>query len=131
MRNLLLATSLTALLASACTDGVGTLADPPVLKVTSPERSTIREGAGQVVVQGTVSANPDTGASIKSVKVNNVPAVLGADGSFQATIIVEPGATLITTEAVDEKGGVATDTRSVEAGQLRAPGSNIENALTM
>ncbi len=132
MRNLLLlATSVTALLASACSDEVGQLADPPVLKVTSPVRSTIQEGAGQVVVQGTVSSNELTGSPIKSVMVNNVKAVVGADGAFQATITVTPGATLITTEALDEKGGKASDTRSIEAGQLRAPGSNIENAITM
>ena len=131
MRNLLLATSLLALTASACTDGVGTLADPPVLKVTSPARSTMREGAGQVVVQGTVTPNEVTLSPIKSVMVNNVRAVVGADGTFQATINVEPGATLINTEAQDEKGGTASDTRSIEAGELRAPGANIENALSM
>lgn len=132
MRTLFLASSLTAaLLASACSDEIATLADPPMLKVTSPARSTIREGAGQVVVQGTVQPNAETMSAIRTVKVNGVSAVVGADGSFQATINVEPGATLITTEAQDEKGGKATDTRSIEAGELRAPGSNIENALTM
>lgn len=131
MRNLFIATSLAALLASACTDPVGTPADPPVLTVTSPARSTVRDGAGQVVVQGTVTANELTGSAIKSVMVNGVKAVVGTDGAFQASINVEPGATLITTEAVDEKGGAATDTRSIEAGQLRAPGANIENAMTM
>jgi len=131
MRNLLLAATSLSLLASACHDEIDTLADPPVLKVTSPARSTIREGAGQVVVQGTVTSNVDTGSPVKSVKVNGVNAVVGADGSFQATINVEPGATLITTEAKDEKGGTATDTRSIEAGELRAPGSNIDNAVTM
>jgi Glucodextranase, domain B len=129
MRNLLLATSLT-LFASACSDELGTLADPPVLKVTSPARSTIRDGAGQVVVQGTVGPN-ESGSPIKKVMVNGVAAVVGADGAFQATLTVTPGATLITTEATAENGGIASDTRSIEAGQLRAPGSNIENAVTM
>jgi hypothetical protein len=130
MRNLLLATSLTLLASvAACNDEVGALPEPPMLKVTSPERSLIRNGAGQLVVQGTVAPGI-TGAAIKKVSVNNVAAVVGADGAFQATIDIKPGATLITTEALDEDGGKATDTRSALAGQLRAPGSNIENAVT-
>jgi len=131
MRNFILASTLLLSSAVGCSDEIAPLPEPPVLKVTSPARSTIREGAGQVVVQGTVSMNADRQSPIKSVKVNGVAAVVGADGSFQATINVEPGATLIHTEAVDDGGGTATDTRSIEAGQLRAPGSNIENAVTM
>jgi Glucodextranase, domain B len=130
MRNLLLASTL-LFSAVGCSDEIAPLPEPPVLKVTSPARSTIREGAGQVVVQGTVSMNAERQSPIKSVKVNGVSAVVGADGAFQATINVTPGATLIHTEAVDDGGGTATDTRSIEAGELRAPGSNIENAVTM
>lgn len=131
MRNLLLfATSLTLLASAACTDELAELPQGPVLKVTSPERSTIRSGAGQVVVTGMATPSDD-GSPVKSVKVNNVPAVVGADGSFQATININPGATLITTEAVGENGGKASDTRSIEAGELRMPGANIENAVTM
>jgi hypothetical protein len=131
MRNLLLfATSLTLLASAACTDSLAELPQGPVLKVISPERSTIRSGAGQLVVTGTVQPNED-GSLVKSVKVNDVPAVVGPDGSFQATININPGATLVTTEAVAENGGKATDTRSVEAGELRMPGANIENALSV
>lgn len=131
MRNLLLATSLTLLAsASACSEQIGELPDPPVLKVTSPERSLIRDGAGQLLVMGTVAPNVD-GVPVKSVKVNGVSAVVGADGQFNAMLDIKPGATLIHTEAVDENGGKASDTRSVEAGELRMPGANIENAVTM
>jgi hypothetical protein len=131
MRNLLfLATSLSLLASAACTDPLAELPQGPVLKVTSPERSLIRAGAGQVVVTGTVQPSAD-GAAVKSVKVNDVAAIVGADGQFSATITVPAGATLITTEAVGENGGKASDTRSVEAGELRMQGANIENALTM
>lgn len=130
MRNLLLFATSLSLLASACSDEVGPLPEPPVLKVTSPARSTVREGAGQVVVAGTVAPNIN-GVPVKSVMVNGVKAVVGADGAFQATVTVAPGATLLTTEALDEAGGKASDTRSIAAGELRAPGSNIENAVTM
>ncbi len=128
MRNLLLATSL-ALLGTACTDSIGELKDPPVLQVTSPERSFIRDHAGTVLVTGTVAPNAD-GTPVSKVMVNNVPATINADGSWMATITVKPGATLIHTEAVDADGGKATDTRSIEAGELRMPGANVENALT-
>lgn len=130
MRNLFLATSLTLLATAACNDTVGDVADPPVLKVTSPQRSLIQERAGLLTVTGTVAPN-ESGALIEKVTVNNVPAAVAADGTFSAAIQVKPGAMLIHTEAVDEAGGKATDTRSVEAGQLRAPSANIENAVTL
>jgi hypothetical protein len=126
MRNLLIATSL---LASACTSGPGTPAEPPVLQVTSPERSLIQDHAGQLVVTGTVAPN-DKGVAVSKVMVNNVPAVVGADGSWTAVLDIKPGATLIHTEATGVDGGVATDTRSVEAGELRAQGAQIDNAIT-
>jgi hypothetical protein len=128
MRNLLLATSL-ALLATACTDSLAELKDPPVLKVTSPQRSFIRDHAGALMVTGTVAPNVD-GTPVDKVMVNNVPATVNADGTWLANIDVKAGATLIVTEATDKAGGKATDTRSIEAGQLRAPGANIENAVT-
>jgi hypothetical protein len=128
MRNLFIATGI-SLLTIACTEQLAPLPDPPVLKVTSPARSTIQDHAGKITVTGTVAPNPE-GDAVKQVMVNNVAAVVGTDGAFSAIIDVKPGATLIHTEAVDVHGGKATDTRSIEAGQLRAPGSNIENAVT-
>ena len=74
MRTLLLATSL-GLLASACTDSLDELREPPVLKVTSPERSFIRDRAGAVTVTGTVAPNSE-GTPIKKVMVNNVAAIV-------------------------------------------------------
>jgi hypothetical protein len=128
MRNhIFLASSL--FLVSACNDGIGELAEPPVLKVTSPERSLIRGHAGQLTVTGTVAPNSE-GDPVKKVTVNGVQAVVDASGAFTATIDVKPGASLIQTEAVDRDGGKATDTRSVEAGELRPPGANVENAIT-
>jgi glucodextranase-like protein len=125
MRNLLVV----SLLASACTSAPALLADPPVLHVTSPERSLIQDHAGAVTVTGTVAPS-DKGAAIQTVMVNGVAAVVGTDGSFSAVVNVPAGATLIHTEATDVAGGKATDTRSVEAGELRAPGAMVENAIT-
>ena len=128
MRNLLLCTGL-SLLASACTSGPGQLEDPPILNVTSPARSLIQSSAGSVTVTGTVAPNAQ-GTVVSKVTVNDVVAVVAADGSFSVDVDIEPGATLIHTEALDQAGGKATDTRSVEAGDLRAPGANIANAVT-
>jgi hypothetical protein len=128
MRNQLIA-SLGLLVAAACDSGPGTLPDSPVLKVTSPQRSLIQDHAGTVVVTGTVAPGDDK-SPVATVTVNHVAATVGADGSFTAAVEIQPGATFIHTEATTAKGGKASDTRSVEAGELRAPGANINNAMT-
>ncbi|HEY1556588.1 MAG TPA: hypothetical protein VGF94_17250 [Kofleriaceae bacterium] len=129
MRNLVVASGLTLLV--ACSSGPAQLPDPPNLVVTSPLRSLIQSqtGTASLDVTGTATPGPD-GALIKSVMVNNVAAQVNADGSFSATIQVEPGAALIHTVATDDKGGVMSDTRSIEAGELRTPGQNIDSAMT-
>lgn len=127
MRNLLSAVGLT-LLASACTSSPNQLPDPPVLTITSPQRSLIQDHAGMMLVAGTVTPNP-AGVPVKSVMVNNVAATVNVDGTFSAAIQIQPGATLLHTEATDQNGGKATDTRSIEAGNLHAAGSNIANAI--
>ena len=128
MRNLLAITGL-ALLASACDGGPSAPADPPILKITSPQRSLVQSASGSITVQGTVAPSINN-VPVSKVVVNDVAATLGADGSFNATIQIQQGATLIHTVATGTDGGVATDTRSVQAGMLRAPGANIENAIT-
>jgi glucodextranase-like protein len=128
MRKLLIASCLLA--SAACNDSPDALKDPPVLKVTSPARSTIQGKAGQLQVTGTVSANEISGEPVEKVLVNNVQATVNADGSFTALITLKPGATLITTSARDAAGQVAEDTRAIHAGELRAVGTNIENAIT-
>ena len=126
MRSLLVAL---VALAPACVPGLDDLpaAPAPLLEVTSPQRSLIEPQAGQLVVTGTVT--PIVGTPIKSVTVNKVQATVNADGTFQAMIDVPPGASLIHTVVTDQAGGIATDTRSVEAGQLMPPGSNIPSAV--
>jgi glucodextranase-like protein len=129
MRNLLTTCSGIALVV-ACTSGPAELKDPPILKVTSPQRSLVQSGAGLLTVTGTVAPNAD-GVPVKTVEVNGVPATFGAEGgAFTASITIQPGATLITTTATDEDGGVASDTRAVQAGDLRDAGANIDNAVS-
>ncbi len=122
-----LALVLFPLVGSACLPG-GDQPDPPLLRVTSPQRSLIQDRTGPLVVTGTVAPNP-TGSAVASVVVNGAPATVGADGTFTAMIDVLPGATLIHTVATDAAGGIATDTRSVLAGERRASGSSIEDAI--
>jgi hypothetical protein len=129
MRNLVTIGSF-GLLVAACDSGIGTLPAPPALKVTSPVRSLMQGQTGTVLVTGTVAPGED-GAVVDKVTVNDVTATLGTDGAFTAAITIPQGATFIHTEAISHKGGKATDTRSIEAGALRAPGSNIDSAITM
>lgn len=106
----------------------GEPANPPLLRVTSPQRSLIQGQTGSLVVTGTVAPNP-LGAAVDRVVVNGTRATINGDGTFTATIDVPAGATLIHTVATDTAGGVATDTRSVLAGERRAPGANLQNAI--
>lgn len=124
MRNLLVASLLVA-----CTNPAGQAPEPPLLTITSPARSLVQDHAGTVTVTGTVAPNLH-GTPVTKVSVNGVVATVNADGSFSIDVQVKPGAMLLHTEALDADGGKAQDTRSVEAGELRAPGSNIENAVT-
>lgn len=127
MRNL--HTTLTGLiLATAACTGPGAAPEPPVLKVTSPQRSLVQGGAGAITVTGKVEPGI-TGAAVEKVMVNGVQATLGADGSFTALVNVDAGATLISTVAKAEDGGEAEDVRAVHAGDLRAVGSNVERAV--
>ena len=108
---------------------VGETPPPPELRVTSPERGLVQDGARQVTVLG--NARPGaSGSAVARVRVNGVPATLAPDGSFTAVVDVPAGATLLETVATSDEGGVATDARSVQAGELRAVGSNVERAVT-
>lgn len=129
LSTLLIASSL--LVSAACDDKAAEMKDPPVLKITAPQRSLIQKGNAQTVtVTGMVTPNELSQEPVEKVLVNGVQATLSADGSFNATIQIKPGATLINTTARDHAGQVAEDTRAVLAGELRPVGSNIENAIT-
>lgn len=115
------------LIGSACT-GPEPAPEPPVLSVTSPQRSLVQSGAAQLRVEGTVAPGLD-GTPLDKVTVNGVQATVEADGTFHALIDVPAGATLIHTVARDAAGTEAYDTRAVHAGELRAAGSNIARAV--
>ena len=82
----------------------------PILEVTSPARSTVTD-ATQVTVTGTA-------ANATKVTVNGSDVTPAADGSFSATITVDPGIGIIETHATDEAGDDVQDVRSVLAGTI-------------
>jgi len=126
MRNFLFVTSL---FVAGCTSAADPIPDPPTLTITSPARSLIQNGTAKVTVTGSVAPNA-AGVPVTKVSVNNIVANVKADGTFAIDIDVKPGAMLLHTEALDANGGKAQDTRSVEAGELRKPGQNIQSAVT-
>ena len=128
MRNLLTISTGLLLAIAACDGGPGTLPEPPVLVITSPQRSLVQNGANAITVTGTVTANVE-GDAVEKVTVNGVQATLNADGSFTAQIQIQPGATLIHTIARDVDGGEARDTRAVHAGNLKPNGTIVERAV--
>jgi hypothetical protein len=131
MRNLLIATGISLLTtAVGCNEAPDLQKDPPVLKVTSPKRSTIQDGAGLVQVTGTVAPNELSAEPVEKVLVNGVQATLNADGSFSVMVEIKEGATLLHTTARDAAGKIAEDTRAIQAGELRPVGTNVENAIT-
>jgi Glucodextranase, domain B len=129
MRNFLFSTGIVLVAAAAgCTGGPGQAKEPPVLHVTSPARARVQNQAGSLTVSGTALPGPD-GDPIAKVLVNGVPAAVQPDGSFSAVIDLPQGETLIQTVAQDAGGATATDTRAVQAGELRPVGSNIPRAV--
>jgi hypothetical protein len=118
-------------LLSVVTGCLFTQPDPPLLRVTSPERASLLEQPdGMLTVTGIAAPN-SSGAAIERVAVNGTPARVAADGSFTVTIHVPPGGNLIQTVATDAEGGVATDTRAIAAGERRASGSSNPRAVAV
>jgi hypothetical protein len=102
--------------------------DPPVLRVSAPERGAIASGSGATVtVTGQVS---DAASGVKGVAVNDRPATVQPDGKFAVTLPVQPGITLLRTVATDVAGNAATDTRAVLGGTLVPLDTPVEHAIT-
>lgn len=87
---------------------------PPVVELISPMRGTVSEG-NIIQVRGVVT---DDGSGPDKVTVNGETASLRGDGTFELTLDVEDGITLIETIATDKAGNEGTDARAVLAGLL-------------
>jgi hypothetical protein len=110
------ATAVAVLLAGfvGCSGTEGTTGDlPPVLEITSPERGTIADG-DQVTVSGRVQDDSPAVA----VTINGTEVAVNADGTFQTTLVVRDGMTMIETHAIDSAGHDVRDVRAVLAGTL-------------
>lgn len=128
MRTLVVFAGLT--LWMACAAESSDVREPPQLTVTSPARALLREQAGELLVSGRVAPG-ESGARVAEVTVNGVAAKLGDDGAFTARLELTPGATFVHTVARDVAGGEATDTRTVQAGELREGGELVEHGLAV
>jgi hypothetical protein len=102
---------LAALLLTACTSSSGPDA-APVLTVLTPERGTFADGT-TVTVTGTVTDDGPVKVTVAGQEVT--PA---KDGSFTATVTVDPGISIIETHAIDRGGHDVRDVRAVLAGSV-------------
>ncbi|HUS67641.1 MAG TPA: hypothetical protein VMZ28_24060 [Kofleriaceae bacterium] len=98
---------------------------PPTVEVLTPERGTVTpDGTVQVTGRAT-----DAESSVATVTVNGQPAPLAGDGTFEVTLDLGDGITLLETVATDRGGNTAMDARAVLAGTLVAQGTPISEAI--
>lgn len=98
---------------------------PPTVEVATPERGTVT-GDGSVTVTGRAS---DAESAVLQVTVNGTLATLADDGSFQASVTLGEGITLIETVATDGGGNTASDARAILAGNLVDQTTPVEQAI--
>jgi hypothetical protein len=99
----------------------------PRIHITSPARGTFAGDVSSVVVKGI--AIDDSGV-VASVTVNGIPAVLEADGTFQATVPVDAGTNLLHAIAKDAQNNTGKETRAVVAGALEPIKTVVPQAIT-
>ena len=110
-------------------DPNGPAIDPgaPRVHILTPARGTIAGDVATITVTGTAV---DDGGVISSVTVNDMPAVLGPDGSFTAEIAVRPGTDLIHAIAKDPQGNTGKESRAVVTGPITTLARPVSNSIT-
>ena len=98
---------------------------PPTVEVQTPVRGTV-SGDASVTVSGRAS---DAESAVLQVTVNGTLATLANDGSFEASITLGEGITLIETVATDGGGNTATDARAILAGALVDQATPVPEAI--
>lgn len=111
MRAITIASCLSGLV--ACTASSGQDETPPTIEITSPARGTTAQGT-EVTVTGVV--HDDSPGVI--ARVNGQDITPAADGSFQATVTLGQGISIIESYAVDKANNQTRDVRAVLAGTL-------------
>src|SRR5262249_22629512 len=99
-------------IAGCASDGSGP-DTAPTLAISSPDRGTSADG-GTVTVSGTVK---DDRPGVR-VTVNGMEQTVGTDGTFTATVQVDPGIGIVETHAIDKGGHDVRDVRAVLAGTI-------------
>ncbi len=109
-------------------DPNGPAIDPnaPRVHITSPARGTVAGDVHAVTVTGT--ATDDVG--VTSVTVNDVPAVIAADGTWTAVVPVVPGTNLLHAVASDAQGNAGKESRAVVAGPMAPVAQAVPDAFT-
>ncbi len=93
--------------------------EPPTLEVLTPERGTLADSSS-VTVTGRSNAS--------KVTVNGTEAIVQKDGTFEATLQVDSGITLIETHAI--RGDIdVRDVRAVMAGDLSPTDGSISGPI--
>jgi hypothetical protein len=100
--------------------------EPPIVRVTAPERGAILGDVEQLVVTGTVT---DPEGDLDQVTVNGVRADVGADGAFTIAVPVHPGTNLVSVLATDHGGNETTDTRAALAGVMSPTDMTVPDAI--
>ncbi|HKE20695.1 MAG TPA: hypothetical protein VKB80_37735 [Kofleriaceae bacterium] len=95
------------------------------IQIDTPERGTLSQDS-QASVSGKVTS---TDADIESVDINGTAVTLGGDGTFQATVPLTEGITLIQTHARDAAGNEAIDARGVLSGTLVDASTPVTNGV--
>ena len=98
---------------------------PPTIEVLTPARGTVT-GDGTITVTGRAN---DPESAIVQVTVNGTPASLAGDGSFEASVELGEGITLIETIATDRGNNTISDARAVLSGTLVDQGVPIDDAI--
>ena len=101
-------------LAACASSGTSSGSDaPPTLTISAPSRGTSADGS-TVTVTGIAT---DDAPGVR-VTVNGMDTPVGKDGSFSATVTLDPGISVIETHAIDKKGQDVRDVRAILAGSL-------------
>jgi hypothetical protein len=100
--------------------------DAPRVHITTPAFGTIAGDVKTVTVTGTVIDE----SGVDSVKVNDVTATVGSDGTFTAEVPVHAGTNLLHAIALDAQGNAGKETRAVVAGPQATLNRQIPNAIT-
>jgi hypothetical protein len=100
--------------------------EPPVIEIISPLRGAMVEGS-TVEITGRVY---DAASAVTDLHVNGDLVKPEPDGSFELTLSVPAGITMIETYARDQAGNEQRDVRSVLAGTMVDQATPVKNGIT-